>query len=96
MNVNYNILYRLKVSFCFLQTSHAYSSPGLSILRTGVMMLELDYMTSFNDPYSDNDESTLPYKTPTMILLVVFVLIMPILLMNLLVSVPLYSLIRVF
>ena len=51
-----------------------------------MMMLELDYMASFNDPYTDPDDTTLPYKTATIFLLVVFVLIMPILLMNLLVS----------
>lgn len=51
-----------------------------------MMMLELDYMVSFNEPYTDSDDRTLPYKAPTMILLIVFVLIMPILLMNLLVS----------
>jgi hypothetical protein len=55
------------------------------------MMLELDYMTSFNDPYTDNDETTLPYKALTIILLVVFLLTMPILLMNLLVSVQMYN-----
>ena len=54
-------------------------------------MLELDYMASFNDPYTDNDETTLPYKAPTIILLVVFLLTMPILLMNLLVSVQMYN-----
>ena len=54
-------------------------------------MLELDYMTSFNDPYTDNDETTLPYKALTIILLVVFLLTMPILLMNLLVSVQMYN-----
>jgi hypothetical protein len=66
-------------------------APILSILRTGIMMLELDYMTSFNDPYTDNDETTLPYKALTIILLVVFLLTMPILLMNLLVSVQMYN-----
>ena len=55
------------------------------------MMLELDYMTSFNDPYTDNDETTLPYKALTIILLVLFLLTMPILLMNLLVSVQMYN-----
>ncbi|CAC5415131.1 TRPA1 [Mytilus coruscus] len=68
------------------ETSEAYSSPGLSLLRTGMMMLELDYMMSFNEPYTDSDETTLPYKAPTVILLIIFVLIMPILLMNLLIG----------
>ena len=74
------------VQFFFFQTSSAYSTPGLSLLRTAMMMIELDYMSSFYDPYTDSNDLTLPYKTPTVILLVVFVLIMPILLMNLLVS----------
>ncbi|CAG2194102.1 ANKTM1 [Mytilus edulis] len=68
------------------EMSAAYSTPGLSILRSAMMMLELDYMASFNEPYTDSDEKTLPYKAPTMILLIIFVLIMPILLMNLLIG----------
>ncbi|VDH91361.1 transient receptor potential cation channel subfamily A member 1 [Mytilus galloprovincialis] len=68
------------------EISEAYSTPGLSILRSAMMMLELDYMVSFNEPYTDSDDRTLPYKAPTMILLIVFVLIMPILLMNLLIG----------
>ena len=42
--------------------SAAYSTPGLSILRSAMMMLELDYMASFNEPYTDSYEKTLPYK----------------------------------
>lgn len=52
-----------------------------------MMMLELDYMSSFNDPYFDDNSSTLPYSTLTILFLLVFVLLMPILLVNLLVCV---------
>jgi hypothetical protein len=51
-----------------------------------MMMLELDYMSSFNDPYFDNNSSTLPYSTLTILFLLIFVLLMPILLVNLLVG----------
>lgn len=65
--------------------SGAYSSPGLAILRSSMMMLELDYMASFNDPYNDEDPLTLGFSNLTLFFVVLFVLLMPILLMNLLV-----------
>lgn len=68
------------------QQSKAYSTPGLSILRTFMMMLELDYMSSFNEEYVDGKTETLHFGNLTLVFLVVFVLLMPILLMNLLVS----------
>lgn len=70
----------------FFQASAAYSTVGLSLLRTAMMMLELDYMASFNEPFTDNDPSTLYYGETVIFLLACFVLLMPILLMNLLVS----------
>ena len=69
----------------FEQESHAYSTVGLSLLRTVMMMFELDFMTSFNEPYTDDDPATLYYGGTVIFLLAVFVLLMPILLMNLLV-----------
>ena len=51
-----------------------------------MMMLELDYMASFNEPYTDGDKTTLHFSGLTLFMVAVFVLLMPILLMNLLVS----------
>ena len=67
------------------QESKAYSTPELSLLRTFMMMLELDYMASFNAQFVDGEKDTLHFGNITLILLVVFVLFMPILLINLLV-----------
>lgn len=58
----------------------------MSIVRATVMMLELDYMSSFNEPYFDDNPSTLPYPSLTVFFMLLFVLLMPILLVNLLVS----------
>lgn len=58
----------------------------MSIVRATVMMLELDYMSSFNEPYFDDKPSTLPYPSLTVFFMLLFVLLMPILLVNLLVS----------
>ncbi|XP_069127645.1 transient receptor potential cation channel subfamily A member 1-like isoform X2 [Argopecten irradians] len=68
------------------EASHAYSNPGMAILRSGMMMLELDYMTSFNDPLTDGDDTTLGFGGLTIFFLVMFVLLMPILLINLLIG----------
>ncbi|KAL5022245.1 hypothetical protein ScPMuIL_001400 [Solemya velum] len=68
------------------EPSRANSTPGLSILRTVFMMLELDYMASFSNTYTDGDTTTLHFGGLTFFLLAVFVLLMPILLMNLLIG----------
>ncbi|XP_070195077.1 transient receptor potential cation channel subfamily A member 1-like isoform X2 [Littorina saxatilis] len=68
------------------EATHAYSTPGLSLLRTTMMMLELDYMASFNEPYTDDDNTTLHFGALTLFMVLVFVLLMPILLMNLLIG----------
>ncbi|XP_062571452.1 transient receptor potential cation channel subfamily A member 1-like [Saccostrea cucullata] len=68
------------------EESKAYSTPLMSIVRSSMMMLELDYMTSFNEPYFDDLSATLPYSTLTIIFLLVFVLLMPILLVNLMIG----------
>ena len=67
------------------QSSAAHSTVGLSLLRTAMMMLELDFMNSFNEPFTDNDPATLYFGGTVIVLLVSFVLLMPIILMNLLV-----------
>ncbi|XP_052283272.1 transient receptor potential cation channel subfamily A member 1-like [Dreissena polymorpha] len=69
-----------------IEDNRAFSSPTQSLLRTAMMMLELDFMASFNDPYTDGDVRTLYFGDVTILLLVVFVLLMPILLMNLLIG----------
>ncbi|XP_052283274.1 transient receptor potential cation channel subfamily A member 1-like isoform X2 [Dreissena polymorpha] len=69
-----------------IEDNRAFSSPSQSLLKTAMMMLELDFMASFNDPYTDGDVRTLYFGDVTILLLVVFVLLMPILLMNLLIG----------
>ncbi|PVD23407.1 hypothetical protein C0Q70_16676 [Pomacea canaliculata] len=68
------------------ESTRAYSSPLLSVMRTAMMMLEIDYMASFNEPYTDGDDSTLHYGVVTMLMVVIFVILMPILLINLLIG----------
>ncbi|XP_060594443.1 transient receptor potential cation channel subfamily A member 1-like isoform X2 [Ruditapes philippinarum] len=68
------------------ETNNAFSTPGLSLLRTSMMMFELDFMASFSDPYTDDDSKSLYFGGATIFLLVIFVLLMPILLMNLLIG----------
>ncbi|XP_055886580.1 transient receptor potential cation channel subfamily A member 1-like isoform X2 [Biomphalaria glabrata] len=70
----------------FKEDSKAFSTPALSLLKTFMMMLELDYMASFNEQYTDDREDTLHFGTLTLTLLTIFVLLMPILLMNLLIG----------
>ncbi|XP_052774065.1 transient receptor potential cation channel subfamily A member 1-like isoform X2 [Mya arenaria] len=67
-----------------VEENRAFSTPSQSLLRTAMMMLELDFMASFNEPYTDDDARTLYFGGVTILLLVTFVLLMPILLMNLL------------
>ncbi|XP_041357845.1 transient receptor potential cation channel subfamily A member 1-like [Gigantopelta aegis] len=68
------------------EESKAYRNPGLSFFRTATMMLELDYMESFNGPYNDDSDRTLHFSNTTLAFLAVFILLMPILLMNLLIG----------
>ncbi|XP_033737356.1 transient receptor potential cation channel subfamily A member 1-like isoform X2 [Pecten maximus] len=68
------------------EVTHAYSNPGMAILRSGMMMLELDYMASFNEPLTDGSDTTLGFGGLTIFFLVMFVLLMPILLINLLIG----------
>ncbi|KAH9498446.1 Transient receptor putative cation channel sub A member 1 [Bulinus truncatus] len=70
----------------FKEESKAFSTPTLSMLRTFMMMLEVDYMASFNDPYTDTRDNTLHFGTLSLAFLTLFVLLMPILLMNLLIG----------
>ncbi|CAH1773894.1 unnamed protein product [Owenia fusiformis] len=69
------------------EATHAFKNPGLSLMKTTIMMLgEIDYISQFVQPYTDGDDMTLHFGGLTFALLVVFVLLMPILLMNLLIG----------
>ena len=71
-----------------LKETNAHKTPGLSLLRTFVMMLgEVDFIPTFVDPYTDYLDHTMHFPTLSFTFLVIFVLLMPILLMNLLVSI---------
>ncbi|KAH9488094.1 Transient receptor putative cation channel sub A member 1 [Bulinus truncatus] len=70
----------------FREESKAFSTPTLSLLKTFMMMLEMDYMASFNEQYTDTSDDTLHFGNLTLALLTIFVLLMPILLMNLLIG----------
>ncbi len=62
-------------------------TPALSLMRTFIMMLgEVDYIATFLEPYIDGDPTSMHFGGLTFAFLIVFVLLMPILLMNLLVS----------
>ena len=52
-----------------------------------MMMLELDFMSAFSEPLTDSDPTTLYFGGSVIVLLVAFVLLMPILLINLLASI---------
>ena len=62
------------------------STPALSLMRTFIMMLgEIDYISTFLEPYIDDNPLSMHFGGLTFAFLVLFVLLMPILLMNLLV-----------
>ncbi|KAL4235703.1 Transient receptor putative cation channel subfamily A member 1 [Mactra antiquata] len=83
------LLIAFSMSFYILlnkETNRAFATPALSILKTTMMMFELDFMATFSEPFTDDDVTTLYFGGATLILLVVFILLMPILLMNLLIG----------
>jgi hypothetical protein len=51
-----------------------------------MMLGELEYIANYVEPYEDDDPNTMPFGLLTYLFLIIFVLLMPILLMNLLVS----------
>ena len=70
-----------------MQADKAFSTPSLSILRVSTMFLgEISYVEKFLDPYVDDDPTTNHFGIPAFILLLAFILMMPILLMNLLIG----------
>nr|XP_039270103.1 transient receptor potential cation channel subfamily A member 1-like [Styela clava] len=76
------------VLMCAEDDHHSsFSSVGLSIMRIITMTLgEVNYIEKFVMPYVDDDDNTLHYSVMAMLLLAFFILIMPILLMNLLIG----------
>ena len=70
-----------------LQEDKAFKTPWLSILRVSTMFLgEIGYLEKFLEPYVDGDPNTFHFAFPTFLLLLAFILMMPILLMNLLIG----------
>ncbi|KAK7475034.1 hypothetical protein BaRGS_00033715 [Batillaria attramentaria] len=51
----------------------SYSTPLMSMMKVSMMTLEPDYAASFNNPYNDNDESTLPYGATTFLMLIFWI-----------------------
>lgn len=60
----------------------------MSLLRTFAMMLgEIDLLGTYVQPlYSSDQDRTIPYPVPVFLMLGVFMVLMPILLMNLLIG----------
>ena len=70
-----------------LQVDHAFRDPMLSILRVLTMFLgEIGYVEKFLAPYVDGNPQTNHFGIPVFVLLLAFILMMPILLMNLLIG----------
>ncbi|XP_066480502.1 transient receptor potential cation channel subfamily A member 1 [Tiliqua scincoides] len=67
-----------------LGTQQTYSLPYLSVMQTFAMMLgDINYREAFLEPLLDR---TLPYPLLSYIILIIFTLLIPILLMNLLIG----------
>ena len=63
------------------------TTPALSLMRVFMMMLgEIDYIATFLEPYIDDDPVSMHFSGLTFAFLILFTLLMPILLMNLLVG----------
>ncbi|XP_049946410.1 transient receptor potential cation channel subfamily A member 1 [Schistocerca serialis cubense] len=65
----------------------SFRNVPMSLIRTFSMMLgEIDFLGTYVRPYYLNEETFLPYPLPTFIILGLFMVLMPILLMNLLIG----------
>lgn len=76
---------------CFAQGKHqAFESVPMSLMRTFAMMLgEIDFLNTYVHSYNQRGgegERTLPFPLVTFVILGVFMVFMPILLMNLLIG----------
>lgn len=70
-----------------LHTQKEFQTVPLSVMQTFVMMVgELNYQNNILDPYLKDE---LPFSFLTYLVLVYFIVVMPILLVNLMVSVSL-------
>lgn len=74
----------------FLQGGHlSFSTVPMSLLRTFSMMLgEIDFLGTYIQPFylQDDEQRSLPFPIPAFLILAVFMVLMPILLMNLLIG----------
>ena len=72
------------IPLCFQEKSYGYKTAWLSIITTNVMMLgSIEYTDNWVLPYTSG---TMMYQGISFVMLIVFILLMPILLINLLVS----------
>lgn len=75
-----------------MQGGHlSFSNVPISLIRTFSMMLgEIDFLGTYIQPYygenSDSEGKLLPYPIPAFLFLGLFMVLMPILLMNLLIG----------
>lgn len=73
----------------FFQGHHlSFNSIPMSLMRTFSMMLgEIDFVGAYVQPYYESDtDKVLPFPMPTFYILALFMVLMPILLMNLLIG----------
>jgi len=71
----------------FLQKDNSFRTPWLSIIRVMTMLLgEIGYFEHFLLALVDKDPSTIHFPNMTLVLLNVFILLVPILLINLLIG----------
>lgn len=78
-------------SYFLSQGGHlSFSNVPISLIRTFSMMLgEIDFLGTYVQPYYDENvskEKKLPYPIPAFLILGLFMVFMPILLMNLLIG----------
>ncbi|XP_041987192.1 transient receptor potential cation channel subfamily A member 1 [Aricia agestis] len=76
--------------FVLLSKGHhlSFNSIPMSLMRTFAMMLgEIDFVGTYVQPYYKSDSDVmLPFPLPTFLMLAIFMVLMPILLMNLLIG----------
>ncbi|GAB0086812.1 transient receptor potential cation channel subfamily A member 1 [Sergentomyia squamirostris] len=76
--------YILLSNSLYLQTTYSFSSIPMSLMRTFSMMLgEMDFVGTYVQPFHRKE---LPYPIPAFVILCLFMILMPILLMNLLIG----------
>nr|AOR81469.1 TRPA1 [Nilaparvata lugens] len=84
------IAFGLALYILLSQGDHlSFSTVPMSLMRTFSMMLgEIDFLGTYVQPFylTDEDRRTLPYPFPAFLILGIFMVLMPILLMNLLIG----------